>query len=847
MRRLLRAWGGPTVVLILLLLSLFVLHGEFRQYRYHDLSRAILTIPRADVLLAFFFTVLAYVLLPGYDVTALAYVGRPLPLHRVAFSSFISYGLSQTLGFPIVTATSVRYRFWSVWGLSTSEIAQAISFVAATFVVGMILLTGAVVVIEPDATVRIIGFSRPLLQLIGVMLLLIIAGYVVWTGVERKPIRVLGWEFPVPPLHIALLQLLVATVDWIIAGAVLYVLLPPTPAFSFLPFLGAFLLAQFAGQISHVPGGLGVFETLMVLFLKPHLSATDALGALVAYRAIYYLIPFAASLFSLAAFETVTQRQRVAKAVQWGQLALPQALSVTTFIAGLILLVSGATPSAHQRQLALEPFIPLGVIELSHIAANLAGAGLVVLAWAIRRRLDAAWRLTVILIGVGIVASLLKGLDWEQALALSVVLIAVLPSRAAFYRKAAISSEPLGAAWTVAILVVTVVTIWLGFFSYKEILFSNELWFRFAREADAPRFLRASAITVAALTIFALMRLLRHAEAEPAPPTEEELRRARDILRSSSDATANLVYLADKSLMFSESGKAFLMYGVEGRSWVALGDPQGSREEVVELAWRFREEAHRHGAWTVFYEVGQRNLPLYVDLGLTILKVGEAAIIPLAQFDLSGGKRKNLRRTITEVTRHDVTFCVVPSEMVREILPQLKCVSDAWIAEKHTREKSFSLGRFDPDYLTRFPVAVAAKDGRVVAFANILQSGDGSEVCIDLMRYSPDAPASVMEYLLIELLQWAKREGFSRFNLGMAPLAGLQPRAVASFWNRAGALIYRRGERFYNFKGLRQYKQKFDPQWEPRYLASPGGFVLPRVLTSTAALISGGLLGVVTR
>jgi phosphatidylglycerol lysyltransferase len=847
MRRILRAWGGPIVILVLLLVSLFVLHGELRQYRYHDLSLAILTIPRADLFLAFGFTVLAYSLLPGYDATALAYVGRPLPLHRVAFSSFISYGLSQTLGFPIVTATSVRYRFWSAWGLSTSEIGQAVSFVAATFVLGMILLTGAVFLIEPDATVRIIGFSRPLLQLIGVILLSAIAGYTVWTAVERKPIRVLGWEFPVPSFRIALFQLLVATVDWIIAGAVLYVLLPSTPSLSFLPFLGAFLLAQFAGQISHVPGGLGVFETLMVLFLKPHLPPTDALGALIAYRVIYYLLPFAVSLFSLAGFEVLTHRQRVAKAVEWGQLVLPQALSATTFIAGLILLVSGATPSAHQRQLALEPFIPLGVIELSHIAANLAGAGLVVLAWAIRRRLDAAWRMSVILIGVGIVASLLKGLDWEQALALAVVLIAVLPSQRAFYRKAAISSEPLGATWTVAFLLVAVAITWLGFFSYKEILFSNELWFRFTRDGDAPRFLRASAITIGALTIFALMRLLRHAEAEPAPPTDEELRRAANILRSSSDATANLVYLRDKSLMFSASGDAFLMYGVEGRSWVALGDPQGRREEVVELAWRFREEADRHGAWTVFYEVGQRNLPLYVELGLTILKVGEAAIVPLAEFDLSGGRRKNLRRTITEVTRHDVTFCVMPPASVAEVLPQIKCVSDAWISEKQTREKSFSLGGFDPDYLTRFPLAVVAKDGRIVAFANVLPSGDGSEACIDLMRYSPDAPPSVMEYLLIELAQWAKREGFSRFNLGMAPLSGLQPRAVASFWNRAGALIYQRGERFYNFKGLRQYKQKFDPTWEPRYLASPGGLVLPRVLTSTAALISGGLLGVVMR
>jgi len=115
------------------------------------------------------------------------------------------------------------------------------------------------------------------------------------------------------------------------------------------------------------------------------------------------------------------------------------------------------------------------------------------------------------------------------------------------------------------------------------------------------------------------------------------------------------------------------------------------------------------------------------------------------------------------------------------------------------------------------------------------------------MRYSPDAPTGVMEYLFIQLLLWGKERGYRRFNLGMAPLSGLQNRTLAPLWSRAGALLYRHGEHFYNFRGLRMYKDKFDPSWEPRYLASPGGLALPRVVANTAALISGGLKGVVSR
>ena len=249
----------------------------------------------------------------------------------------------------------------------------------------------------------------------------------------------------------------------------------------------------------------------------------------------------------------------------------------------------------------------------------------------------------------------------------------------------------------------------------------------------------------------------------------------------------------------------------------------------------------------MFYEVGTENLPLYIDLGLTLLKLGEAAVVPLANLQPRGrqSQRSAPHDQGSNAARRDVLRR--SSIRARPLFPELKRVSDEWLAEKHTREKGFSLGRFDEAYLRRFPMGVVRREGTVVAFANLLCSGDGSEVSVDLMRYTPAAPASVMEYLFIELLQWGRDQGFRRFNLGMAPLSGLQNRALAPIWNRAGALLYRHGEHFYNFRGLRQYKDKFDPEWEPRYLASPGGLALPRILGSTAALISGGLKGVIAR
>jgi phosphatidylglycerol lysyltransferase len=229
------------------------------------------------------------------------------------------------------------------------------------------------------------------------------------------------------------------------------------------------------------------------------------------------------------------------------------------------------------------------------------------------------------------------------------------------------------------------------------------------------------------------------------------------------------------------------------------------------------------------------------------LKLGEEAIVPLTDFSLEGSHRKGLRRTERDFAKRGATFAVIPRESVAEHLDELQRISEDWLESKATREKGFSLGRFDRTYLQNFPIAVVYEEGRVVAFANIWQGAPGTALSIDLMRYTKEASGGVMEYLFIELMRWGHEQGFKEFSLGMAPLSGLPDRALAPLWARAGGWLFRHGEHFYNFQGLRQYKEKFDPEWRPRYLASPGGLALPRILASVATLISGGAKGIVAK
>jgi phosphatidylglycerol lysyltransferase len=843
---------GPAIGLVLFATALWVLHGELRHYSYHQVLRQFHSLPADRVALALLLTTASFALLTGYDTLGLIYARHRLAYRRTALASFVGYAFSNAVGYSLVSGGSVRLRLYSGWGLTAFAITKVIAFCGVTFWIGFLTLAGAVFTIEPVVVPAALhlpfGSARPL----GLLFLLVVAILVVISFVRREPIRLRGLEFPVPAPRLVAGQLAVSCLDWLSVGAILYLLLPAGGTVSYPGFLGIFLLAQILGIVSQVPGGLGVFETVILVMLAPHIPAAAVLGSLLAFRVVYYVVPLTAAALVLGAHELVQRREglrRVGKVFgRWAPSVVPQALAITSFLGGAILLFSGATPTVRGRLLWMRDFIPLPVVELSHFLGSMAGAALLIIAQGLQRRLDGAYLVTVSLLSTGIVVSLLKGLDWEEAAALAIMLAALLPCRRHFYRKASLTREWLSPTWIGAIALVLLASVWLGFFAYKHVEYSDQLWWHFAFfGGDAPRFLRATVGALGVALLFAVARLLRPAPPEPATASQVDLEGVRAIVARSSRTYANLALLGDKRFLFSERGRAFVMYGVQGRSWVALGDPVGPEEEMTDLVWRFGELCDRHDDWPVFYEVGREHLHLYLDLGLSVLRLGEEARVPLSGFSLDGHERKWLRHVERRLTDEGCTFEVLPPEEVPAHMNEIKAISDAWLAGKNTREKGFSLGIFSAAYLRQFPIAVVRQGERMVAFANMWLGAEHEELSVDLMRYPREAPNGVMDFIFTKLMLWGREQGYRWFNLGMAPLSGMQDRALAPLWMRLGALVYRHGENFYNFQGLRQYKGKFNPRWEPKYMASRGGLALPRIVTNVAALISGGVRGAVRK
>jgi phosphatidylglycerol lysyltransferase len=828
--------------------SLWFFHRELAATHFAAIERSLGAIPLERLLAALAATFLSYLLQLGYDGLALRTVGRRVSPGVLLQASFLGQAFGNSLGLPLLGGAPPRIRIYSAAGLTPIEIAVVLASITATFGLGALLLASLVFTLAP-LPLRC-AYPPSTTALGGLALVLLLASGLLLRVLRRRPLSWARVPVPLPSGRLWLAQAVTGALDLAVAGSVVFLLLP-RGAIAFGPALTAYLLAVLGGALSQLPGGLGVFETAFILLIGDRVPKAPLAAALVAYRAIYYLAPLAAALIAFGLLELRDRRQdlfRFARALSGVPPWVPtQILAFMTLASGTLLLFSGATPGNAGRMAWLARALPLPVIELSHFSGSLIGIALLFLANGLLRRLDAAYVLTALCLLLGIAASLLKGLDYEEALVLLLLLCALLPCRRHFYRRSSLFATPFTATWTLAVLAVLASSIWLGLFAYKHVEYSHGLLWQFAigkgAAGDASRFLRASIGAAALVLVVALSRLFR---ATPPAPDAPDRARIRALVDASPDTNAYLALLGDKRFLWSRQTDAFLMYAISGRGWVAMGDPVGSEAEWPELVWRFRELAAGSEGFPAYFQVRAEHLPLYLDLGLAVVKLGEEARVPLAEFSLDGARRGPLRQAQRRAERDGCSFEVIPPHGVQAELGALRVVSDAWLAHQRTREKRFSLGTFDPDYLVECPAAVVRRGGEVIAFANLWAGTAREEAAIDLMRYLP-AAHGVMDYLFIELFRWAKENGYRYFNLGMAPLTGLESRPLAPLWNRLAALAYAHGEPFYHFQGLRRYKAKFDPVWEPRYLVCPGGLVLPRILAAIALLTAGGVRGLVSK
>jgi len=599
-----------------------------------------------------------------------------------------------------------------------------------------------------------------------------------------------------------------------------------------LPFVSvarSFFLGQAVGLISFVPGGFGTSD--MVWIARLGLDRNSAAAAVAVFRAIYYVAPWIAASMLLLAWITRSTpgRLEIARRVMAGLVGG----------AGVLIMLSAASPSLMPRLVMLERSIPLPLVETSTVVAALAGLLLLVLARGLARGYRTAFRLTLTLLTLGSLAAILKGFDWEEALVLGFVSIAAYSQMPLFDRPSEgdwLESADLIVACAALALFVT-----FGTFSHRVSADTVARWSRIGYRLEATRFVRTAASMALAVLAGALYLLMR-------PPvgfkrlSDADIDRTLALHRRLGGNTNPLMVATGDKAVFTDGERGFCLYRTIGPYLAVFSDPivrsPAERPAFLGALFEFAGSIDRR---PVFYQISIDWVPVLHDRGYDFFKLGEEAQIHLDRVTLEGHAGKLNRQVLRRAERDGLRFRVAEPDEVAQRLTDLADISEDWLRSKHVAERQFSIGFFDPDYIKRYRCAFVeqiAPPHRLVGFANLLEGPKKEELSVDLMRYRSDAP-SVMDFLLVSLFLEGKAAGYQRFNLGMAPLSSVGEQRGAHARERLARLLFQRGEQWYNFQGLRQYKEKFDPEWVPRYMAYQDAWEWPVAIAHVSALIAG--------
>lgn len=779
-----------------------------------------LTLSISQMFLASSATLLSFLILGLIEHKNFHSIGFPVKVREAFYISWTVNAISNHFSFAGLSGVAVRIRHLEKRKISTEYAVYLTLLNSVTLWIGysITLFTALFFYKFPEVHLNHVPtyISEILMFGAGAFLLLFLLLYSAWGKrlVEKK------WNVELPPVQNFAFRFLLAAGDWVASCFALYALMPQSFGVGFGPFLVIFLAAQLLGVIFNVPGGMGVLE-IIILSIDFGGNSSELLGSLVFFRLIYYLIPLAFCLLSFG-----VGQMRDGSPIFFSRFKnlfdnlgshIAPALAATFFIQGFLIITAKRNSFDPLQMLFVSSIVPLHIVELIQAFLPFLGVLLAFLSVGIFLKSHLAWAFSLMTAGVGSICLAFGGMSLDQSGYLLISAIPLLFYKRIFFRSPWIyrNLKSLHGFANLSLLIAIIITISNAADPTRSPSSADDslISIHNLNLIFSGHFLMAVTFLAGALLI-RLMWPTTLAEANPkADPIPAEVWK---IVEKSMRSLSQLAFVGDKKFFFNPERTAFIMYIIKGTSWIAMGDPIGpGPKKMIGL---FLNEVERLGGYPLFYQVHREQIAEYYDFNLKIVKVGEEALIDLQKFSLQGPSKHSLRNSFSRVAKKGVEFKIFAPGQFLERRDEFQTVSDQWLQQTRGHEKGFSLGHFDENYLAKYFHAVLLKDDKIVAFANIWKTTDHTEISVDLMRYSAEAPSGAMDYLFLCLIKYAQERGYKTFNLGMSPLSGLE-QSQSPLWNLIGAFLFENGDRFYNFQGVRRFKDKFGPQWESRYVA----------------------------
>lgn len=795
-----------------------------------------------QIALLFFIGIITFSTMLLYDVLLVNKLQLKIKAWPLLKISWISNTFNNVMGFGGVTGASLRGVFYKKYSDQTKELITSVLWVTPFMLTGLSVL--AMIPLFSGIKLGPIFTELPWMKLglIGCACFLPIYSILLLTDIKKK--RVAKWN------QWMTYAILTSLLEWSAAATFLWGITVITGYnLPFTTVLPIFIAAAIAGAISLVPGGFGSFDLIILLgFQFVGLEDSQVFLILLFYRLFYYIIPFILGLI-LASTEVVGQSKNFFTSSKFGTFVkkyklIPEhlipnlshwALAALVFISGVLLLLSAATPSTLERVRIAEKLLTLPILNFSYQLSITAGISLLLLSRNIQLKVKSAYKLTYFLLFAGAILTFSKGFDFEEALFLLGIAALLRISKKKFNR------ETFSLSWNAfitmgALTMGSIISyVLIGYFDqpYENIRIPHRLKEFLIRDPDELLISAVIGLFLAILFNYFGLRVLSKKKTD-----DMNLEGLKEFFEKyNGNVLTHLIYLKDKTFYWAQNREVLFMYATIGDKMVVLGDPVGNPSKFKRGIHEFQTFAIEGGFIPVFYQIEKEHLTLYLENGYQFFKLGEEAYVNLEEFTLTGKKKAPLRNVKNKFEREGYTFRVVTPPFSNELMNEWKEISDEWLGKR--KEKGFSLGFFNDFYIQQSPVAILSDNNRTtVAFATLMPVYDnGQTLSIDLMRYKKEAPNGTMDFLFISLFEYAKQNGYTRFNLGMAPLSNVGTTKYAFLDEKIASKVYQHGYNIYQFDGIRKYKEKFATSWEPKYLAIRGRTSLPYTMIQLSLLI----------
>lgn len=826
--------------IVLSALILYEGHAQIQSIHLATTLHTLRSIPLTSLGKFFILGLIASMSMVFYDVFGMRAFKYDIEKKDLFTISFLSNSLNTLLGFGGLTGASVKSLLLKRQNIELKETIPYNTLLVASATTGL-------------SFIIILSFfhSQSIASLVSQYkwLILFLIGFACYLPVYFfldkmvKPLRSWAASFGAIKLLVLRFELLgVSILEWLLAGFLFYNLVTYFENdLSFFNILSLFAIASVAGILSFMPGGVGSFDLIIIMGLQfMGLPDNEAITIVILYRVFYFILPSSVAIinFSLHVLRESEQKGYVIKSQLYGQL-IATVMAILISACGLLLLLSALTPSLSSRSKLITNNELIVLLQYSRSISIAVGLMLLFLTKEVFFRVKRAYHTTMILLLAGGIFTFIKGLDFEEFSFLLTSMAILRLSKSNFNRRSILVKPSHIVAVILGVPLLLTVYLKISHFlfsSYIKTFHYPHLVFH-----DIRAFIHSGIVAYLLFLAFLALWYMKRDRIE-----QDALFQRFDVdkvdhffEKNKGHHLSHLIYLGDKNLFWTEDNQVLIAYSLFSDKAVVLGDPMGEDALLSNGIQEFQKFIDTYGYRSVFYEVDEDKLSMYHDNGFFFFKLGEEAMVNLQKFDMVGSSRRSFRNIVKRFEKDGYTFEVLSPPFDDQLLCEMEDISREWLGKR--KEMGFSVGWFKKDYLSKAPLAVIRKqsDHEIIAFVSMTLQGNNSEhIGIDLMRFRNIVPNSTMDFMFIQLLLHFKEQGYHFFSLGVAPLSqvGLAIRSHRA--EKIAHFIYEHGKPIYSFEGLRKFKDKFDPEWAPRYLAYPQLVSLPALLIELSMLVN---------